>query len=61
MNIQGRLAEYNQKLQEQIRAREQAHANVFFIQGAIEALTLLERDEQQEIVELDDKNVPINK
>jgi len=53
MNIEGRLSEYKQKLQEQLRAKEQVQANIFFIQGAIEALQLLEKDEQQPVVELD--------
>jgi hypothetical protein len=52
MNIDGRLAELNKKLQEQVKAKDTAMANIHYLHGAIDVLNALKQDAEQPITEL---------
>jgi hypothetical protein len=52
MNIEGRLADFRAKLQEQIKLKEQANANIYYLSGAIDVLVSLQKDAEMPITEL---------
>jgi len=59
MNIDGRLVEYKKTLEENKKAlaeqhkiREQIIANINWLNGAIETLEALKKDDEQPIVEI---------
>ncbi len=52
MNIDGRIAEFTKKLQEQVKTRDTAIANIYWLQGAIAALTALKEDEAKPVSEI---------